>query len=168
MGRSSGRCNPIVNKLLQEQLLVAYNLSMAFNYLHGLRCVRQFVCQMTGLFHSFLGSHSFLLLNRFYIHNSNNRLVYCDIKPKNIGFDICGNVKLFNFGLCKSLDRKHKDHKGCGYKLPPKPAASPTWPPKSPWENPATRKPMSFPLQYYSGKHCLWIGPLMGIRPHHI
>lgn len=29
--------NPIVKQLLQERLLVVYDLSSAFNYLHGLR-----------------------------------------------------------------------------------------------------------------------------------
>jgi serine/threonine protein kinase len=32
--------NPIVKELLQERLLVAYDLSTAFNYLHGLKCVQ--------------------------------------------------------------------------------------------------------------------------------
>jgi serine/threonine protein kinase len=38
------------------------------------------------------------------------------LKPDNIGFDIRGDVKVFDFGLCKSLDPKKKA-KGYGYNL---------------------------------------------------
>lgn len=37
-----------------------------------------------------------------YLHNNN--IVYRDLKPDNIGFDIRGDVKLFDFGLAKELD----------------------------------------------------------------
>jgi serine/threonine protein kinase len=43
-------------------------------------------------------------------------LVYRDIKPENIGFDVRGDVKIFDFGLCKSLNSKLKAE-GYGYKL---------------------------------------------------
>jgi serine/threonine protein kinase len=43
--------------------------------------------------------------------------VYRDIKPENIGFDIRGDAKVFDFGLTKSLDRKHKVAGGYGFKL---------------------------------------------------
>jgi len=36
-----------------------------------------------------------------YLHSMN--LVYRDIKPENIGFDVRGDVKVFDFGLCKNL-----------------------------------------------------------------
>lgn len=36
-----------------------------------------------------------------YLHEK--RIVYRDLKPENIGFDIRGDVKLFDFGLCKEL-----------------------------------------------------------------
>ena len=45
-------------------------------------------------------------------------MVYRDVKQENIGFDIRGDVKLFDFGLCKSLDEKWKA-KGHGYQLTP-------------------------------------------------
>ena len=45
------------------------------------------------------------------------RLVYRDIKPENIGFDVRGDVKVFDFGLCKSLSPNLKNLQGYGYKL---------------------------------------------------
>lgn len=37
-----------------------------------------------------------------YLHTS--QVIYRDLKPDNIGFDIRGDVKLFDFGLAKELD----------------------------------------------------------------
>jgi serine/threonine protein kinase len=37
-----------------------------------------------------------------YLHN--NYIIYRDLKPDNIGFDIRGDVKIFDFGLAKELD----------------------------------------------------------------
>eukprot|EP00588_Corethron_pennatum_P009129 CAMPEP_0194270990 /NCGR_PEP_ID=MMETSP0169-20130528/4885_1 /TAXON_ID=218684 /ORGANISM="Corethron pennatum, Strain L29A3" /LENGTH=386 /DNA_ID=CAMNT_0039013235 /DNA_START=65 /DNA_END=1225 /DNA_ORIENTATION=+ len=42
-----------------------------------------------------------------YLHEQN--IIYRDLKPQNIGFDEQGNVKLFDFGLSKKLDRKNRD-----------------------------------------------------------
>lgn len=45
---------------------------------------------------------SYDLANVFrYLHSK--RIVYRDIKPENIGFDIRGDVKLFDFGLVKEM-----------------------------------------------------------------
>ena len=44
-------------------------------------------------------------------------LVYRDIKPENIGFDVRGDVKVFDFGLCKSLSQNLKNLNGYGYNL---------------------------------------------------
>eukprot|EP00536_Pseudo-nitzschia_multiseries_P005103 jgi/Psemu1/189809/e_gw1.93.84.1 len=44
-------------------------------------------------------------------------LVYRDIKPQNIGFDVRGDVKVFDFGLMKSLDEHLKSRDGDGYRL---------------------------------------------------
>lgn len=39
-----------------------------------------------------------------YLHNL--RIVYRDLKPDNIGFDVRGDVKLFDFGLSRQLPRQ--------------------------------------------------------------
>jgi serine/threonine protein kinase len=49
-------------------------------------------------------------------HFSCYSLVYRDIKPENIGFDIRGDVKIFDFGLCKNLAPQLKSQ-GYGYRL---------------------------------------------------
>jgi len=38
-----------------------------------------------------------------YLHNK--KIVHRDLKPNNIGFDIRGDVKIFDFGLAKELKR---------------------------------------------------------------
>lgn len=58
-----------------------------------------------------------------YLHNFN--LVYRDIKPENIGFDIRGDAKLFDFGLCRSLESQDKVKKGYGYNLTAKTGSIP-------------------------------------------
>ncbi|KAG7349944.1 protein kinase domain containing protein [Nitzschia inconspicua] len=53
-------------------------------------------------------------------HMHSLRLLYRDIKPENIGFDIRGDVKVFDFGLVKSLDARYKAKMGAyGYHLTP-------------------------------------------------
>lgn len=36
-----------------------------------------------------------------YLHG--NRIIYRDLKPQNVGFDVEGNIQLFDFGLCREL-----------------------------------------------------------------
>lgn len=43
--------------------------------------------------------------------------MYRDIKPENIGFDLRGDVKVFDFGLCKTLSPRLKVRSGYGYRL---------------------------------------------------
>lgn len=64
----------------------------------------------------------------WYMHE--HKLVYRDIKQENIGFDIRGDVKVFDFGLCKSLSPalKAKDTGGrevYGYLLTPRTGSVP-------------------------------------------
>ena len=62
-----------------------------------------------------ISSMSSSLLFEFLIHAVDVvALVCCLQKPQNIGFDIRGDVKIFDFGLSKSLDQKLKV-KGGGY-----------------------------------------------------
>jgi serine/threonine protein kinase len=39
-----------------------------------------------------------------FFHPRHDSLLYRDIKPENIGFDKRGDVKVFDFGLMKSLE----------------------------------------------------------------
>eukprot|EP00538_Stauroneis_constricta_P006707 CAMPEP_0119556492 /NCGR_PEP_ID=MMETSP1352-20130426/8424_1 /TAXON_ID=265584 /ORGANISM="Stauroneis constricta, Strain CCMP1120" /LENGTH=413 /DNA_ID=CAMNT_0007603455 /DNA_START=244 /DNA_END=1485 /DNA_ORIENTATION=+ len=41
-----------------------------------------------------------------FLHDMN--VIYRDLKPDNIGFDVRGDVKLFDFGLAKELDPKQR------------------------------------------------------------
>jgi serine/threonine protein kinase len=45
-----------------------------------------------------------------YLHES--KVLYRDIKPDNIGFDVRGDVKIFDFGLAKEFDPSKKDKDG--------------------------------------------------------
>lgn len=45
-----------------------------------------------------------------YIHSLN--IIYRDMKPENLGFDVRGDVKLFDFGLAKKLHDNEKDKDG--------------------------------------------------------
>ena len=87
-GGNSQPMDPAGLDFLKSRLLVAYDLTQAFEYLHGAK------------------------------------LVYRDIKPENIGFDIRGDVKVFDFGLCRSLDKVDKNP-GYGYKLTAKTGSVP-------------------------------------------
>lgn len=50
-----------------------------------------------------------------YLHS--NKILYRDIKPDNIGFDIRGDVKIFDFGLAKELHEKYHVRGTTTYKL---------------------------------------------------
>jgi len=49
-----------------------------------------------------------------FLHNKN--IIYRDLKPENLGFDVRGDIKLFDLGLVKELDPK-KMKKDGNYKL---------------------------------------------------
>lgn len=72
-----------------------------------------------------------------YMHS--HQLLHRDVKPENIGFDIRGNVKLFDLGLAKSL--LPKDH-ACGglYNLTPCTGSLPYMAPEVAKKNPYNEK----------------------------
>jgi len=71
----------IKQKLFTDRLMIAYDLSSAFKYIHS------------------------------------HKLIYRDLKPENIGFDVRGDVKLFDFGLAKELPCTGSDSENTLYKL---------------------------------------------------
>lgn len=78
-------------------------------------------------------------------------LLYRDLKPENIGFDVRGDVKLFDFGLCKSLESADKVPKGYGYKLTAKTGSIPYMAPEI-----ALGKPYDREADVYSFSVLLW------------
>mmetsp|Transcript_30681 Transcript_30681/g.44613 ORF Transcript_30681/g.44613 Transcript_30681/m.44613 type:complete len:345 (-) Transcript_30681:2268-3302(-) len=55
-------------------------------------------------------------LSAAYLYLHKQKIIYRDIKSENIGFDVRGDVKIFDFGLCRELDPKKKTANGL-YKL---------------------------------------------------
>ena len=111
-----------VMALLQERLLVAYDLSTAIHYLHE------------------------------------RRLVYRDIKPENMGFDVRGDIKLFDFGLCTSLEPEDKCKDGSyGYHLSFMTGSVPYMAPEI-----ALKKPYDKEADVYSFSVLLW--EVMGLE----
>ena len=45
-----------------------------------------------------------------YLHN--NGLIFRDLKPCNVGFDVFGTAKIFDFGLCRELPSVNRTDKG--------------------------------------------------------
>jgi serine/threonine protein kinase len=83
--------------------------------------------------------------------NQTNRLVYRDIKPENIGFDLRGDCKIFDFGLCKSLSSKLKALKGYGYRMTPRAGSLPYMAPEV-----AKMDPYDTKCDVYSFAILLW------------
>lgn len=134
--------SPEMLNLLNERLLLAYDLSSAINYLHGVRYANvilllQRLCP--------------IILTGMALYTLFSRLLYRDIKPENIGFDIRGDVKLFDFGLCKSLEQSKKILDGYGYNLTAKTGSVPYMAPEI-----ALGKPYDKEVDVYSFSILLW------------
>lgn len=87
----------------------------------------------------------------YYMHEK--KLVYRDIKQENIGFDIRGDVKVFDFGLCKGLSptlKNAKDASG-GYNLTPRTGSVPYMAPEV-----AECKPYDCKADVFSFSILLW------------
>jgi len=87
----------------------------------------------------------------WYMHEK--KLVYRDIKQENIGFDVRGDVKVFDFGLCKGLTpslRNTKDALG-GYNLTPRTGSVPYMAPEV-----AECKPYDCKADVFSFSILLW------------
>ncbi|ACI65481.1 predicted protein, partial [Phaeodactylum tricornutum CCAP 1055/1] len=50
-----------------------------------------------------------------YLHDLN--IIYRDLKPDNIGFDVRGDVKIFDFGLAREYDRSISTSADGTYKM---------------------------------------------------
>jgi serine/threonine protein kinase len=73
-----------------------------------------------------------------------NRVIYRDLKPHNIGFDATGNVRLFDFGLariCEEGDRKLTGRTGTARYMAPEVVRS---------------QPYSFPADVHSYSIVMW------------
>lgn len=84
-----------------------------------------------------------------YIHSQN--LVYRDIKPENAGFDVRGDIKLFDFGFCKELTKKIFDKPSGFYKLTRMTGSPPYMAPEN-----YLGKPYGKPVDVFSFGILLW------------
>ena len=109
-----------LKKLLLERLIVSYDLSQAFRYMHENKYVFRNITSSDEISVAYVSCFFSLW----------QRLVYRDIKLDNIGFDIRGDVKVFDFGLSRSLSKslRAKDSRGkhvYGYNLTPRTGSIP-------------------------------------------
>jgi serine/threonine protein kinase len=111
------RMRQVERDIMMERELVTYDLASAYAYMHENRFVDESLC--VALLNPGLDLfHSLCLCG--------GRLVYRDIKQQNIGFDVRGDVKVFDFGLCRGLSesmRAKDDSTGqpaYGYHLTPR------------------------------------------------
>ena len=52
-------------------------------------------------------------LSAAFEHLHSRKILYRDIKPENIGFDVRGDIKVFDFGLAKEVHENLSDGDGC-------------------------------------------------------
>jgi serine/threonine protein kinase len=101
-----GRIKMALKELMISRITIAYDVAAAFMYLHENQHV---LVQLPYPF--------WIALMTLY-NSCARKLLYRDIKPDNIGFDVRGYVKTLYFDLCKSLAPELKALDGCyGYKL---------------------------------------------------
>jgi serine/threonine protein kinase len=86
------------------------------------------------------------------------RIVYRDIKQENVGFDVRGDVKIFDLGLCKELSPKLKNKDGYGYLLTPRTGAVPYMAPEV-----AECKPYGCECDVYSFAILVW--EILSLKP---
>jgi len=84
-----------------------------------------------------------------YIHDQN--LVYRDFKPENAGFDVRGDVKIFDFGFCKELTEDLFDKPSGQYKLTKRTGSQPYIAPEN-----FVGKPYGKPSDVFSFGVLLW------------
>ncbi|KAL7507643.1 hypothetical protein ACHAXN_006213, partial [Cyclotella atomus] len=82
---------------------------------------------------------------------SGQNLVYRDTKPQNAGFDVRGDIKLFDFGFVKELSNDLLDKESGQYKLTPFTGSIPYMAPEV-----FTGKPYGKPSDVYSFGVLLW------------
>ena len=96
-----------------------------------------------------------------YMHD--NKLVYRDMKKENIGFDVRGDVKIFDFGLSKCLSEKARFKDSCGrpaygYNLTPRTGSIPFMAPEV-----CRADPYSVECDVFSFAILLW--ELLALKP---
>ena len=89
---------------LANRLHIAFNVACALRYLHE----NKIICEFSLSLYTNMSVNMKLQLTSLLLRVS---FTDRDLKPENIGFDIHGDVKLFDFGLAKELDDNMKS--GC-------------------------------------------------------
>lgn len=103
-------------KMVLEKAHVAYDLATALKFMHSNGYViRSFsFCSAAFLINNCLVSPNLFVLGLARTHPSkyNNSIIYRDVKPDNIGFDVRGEVKVFDMGLAKELQDSERNKDG--------------------------------------------------------
>lgn len=89
-----------------------------------------------------------------YMHDQN--LLYRDTKPENAGFDVRGDIKIFDFGFCKELTKDLYDKPSGQYKLTKRTGSQPYLAPENFVGNPYGKPSdvFSFGVLLWEMLHC--------------